>query len=31
MSVEASVMDAEQSGGVVRSMQWANSATRMSL
>ena len=30
MSVEASVMDAEQSGGVVRSMRWVNSATKKS-
>jgi RNA-directed DNA polymerase len=30
MSVEASAMDVEQSGGVVRSKKWVNSATRMS-
>ena len=29
-SVEASVMGVEQSGGVVRSMLWVNSATRTS-
>jgi hypothetical protein len=28
VSVEASVMEVEQSGGVVRSKAWANSATR---
>jgi hypothetical protein len=30
MSVEVSAMDVEQSGGVVRSKKWVNSATRMS-
>lgn len=30
MSVEAPVMGAEQSGGVVRSKLWVNSETRMS-
>ena len=31
MSVEAAVMAAEQSGSVVRSRSWVNSATRMSV